>query len=460
MEQLFPLEVTVDGGALRGRSANGVHHFVGVPFAKAGRFEPPRAPDAWSGVRAATEPTPICPQPAAPLQTIIGRPPRAAGHDEDCLTLCVSTPGLDLDRGRGRGRPVMVWLHGGAYLFGSGSSDWYRPDALVREGGVVVVRPNYRVGAFGYLAAPGVAPPNLGPMDQIAALRWVQRNIAAFGGAPDQVTVFGESAGAHAIAALMCTEGTRGLFRRAILQSAHLGLGFKSAAGAARVARLFTRALGGADLRAVSAKELLDAQAKVLVQMAWPAGLNSTPAFGPVAGEGPFAGARRAHLVASPAQVQPEVDLLIGTTRDEMRAFFDANPRIARLRRAGALGLRAHDALTAVVTRRVFAAPAAQLADAKASAGATVYRYRLDWTPPVGGFGACHAIDLPILFGDHDAWKDAPMLAGAPWEGIDALGRVMRRAWTSFARHGDPSRDGGEPWPAHRPGDGVGRIFG
>jgi para-nitrobenzyl esterase len=442
---------SVDTGALRGVSAGSVYHFHGVPYAQAARFSEPRPPQAWSGVRDATQHGPICPQPPPPLESVMGRALRVAAQDEDCHTLSVTTPGIDDKR-----RPVMVWLHGGAYVVGSGSSDWYRPGALVGDGDVVVVRANYRLGVFGYLKMPGVSPANLGVMDHVAALGWVQRNIAAFGGDPSLVTVFGESAGAHSVATLMSTPDTRGLFKRAILQSGHLGVGFTTRATAARVAQLFEQALGGVDPRSASVKELLAAQQAVMVRMSRPAGMNSTPAFGPIAGEAPVADATR--LLDSPSRYHAETDLIIGSNRDEMRAFFDSNPAIARLRRVPALGKRAFDTLTAQVTQRIFGAPAARLADAQARAGAGVYRYRFDWSPE-RGFGACHTIDLPFVFGDREAWSEAPMLGAVPWETVDALGQQMRRAWTSFARHGDPTREGGPSWPRHRPGDGVGRVF-
>ena len=444
--------VTVDSGALKGVSAGGLQHFLGVPYARAARFSEPRPPEPWSGVRDATQHGPICPQPPPPLAGVMGGALREAVQDEDCHTLSVSTPRADDGR-----RPVMIWVHGGAYIVGSGSSDWYRPGALIREGDVVVVRVNYRLGVFGYLKMPGVSPANLAVMDQIAALRWVQRNIAAFGGDPGRVTVFGESAGAHSVATLMSTAETHGLFRRAILQSGHLGVGFTAPETAARVAHLFESALGGVDPRSASAQELLTAQQAVIVRMSRPAGVNSTPAFGPIAGELPIPEA--SELTDSPAHFHAGTDLVIGTTRDEMRAFFDSNLLLGRLRRVPGVGRRALAALTARVTRRVFGAPAERLADSQARAGAGVYRYRFDWTPPSGGFGACHTIDLPFVFGDREAWAAAPMLGSTPWEAIDALGKDMRRAWTSFARHGDPSLDGGQSWPRHRPGDAVGRVF-
>jgi len=254
----------------------------------------------------------------------------------------------------------------------------------------------------------------------------------------------------------MSTTETRGLFQRGILQSGHLGVGFTTQATAARVARLFQRALAGVDPRSASVEQLLSAQQAVMARMSRPAGMNSTPPFGPIAGEAPIEQATR--LLESPSRFHAETALVIGSTRDEMRAFFDSNPAIARLRRVPGLGQGVFDAITARVTRRIFGAPAAQLADAHARGGAGVYRYRFDWSPPGGGFGACHTIDLPFVFGDREAWGEAPMLGSVPWETIEALGRQVRRAWTSFAHHGDPGQ-GGESWPRHRAGDGLGRVF-
>ena len=444
--------VTVDTGALRGVSVGRVKHFLGVPYGRASRFSEPQPPQAWSGVRDATEHGPICPQPPSPLERVMGPAPRAPVQDESCLTLSVATLGTD-----DRHRPVMVWLHGGAYVVGSGSSDWYHPGSLVGEGDVVVVRANYRLGVFGYLRMPGTSPANLGVMDQIAALRWVQRNIAAFGGDPARITVFGESAGAHSAATLMSTAETRGLFQRAILQSGHLGVGFTTQATATRVAALFEEALGEVDSRTASVSQLLAAQHEVVVRMSRPAGMNPTPAFGPIAGEVPIEHATR--LLDSPPRFHPGTHLLIGTTREEMRAFFDSNPAIARLRRVPGFGKRAFDALTARVTRRIFGAPAAQLADAQAQAGADVYRYRFDWSPPQGGFGACQ-YDRPALRA-----RGSRSLGRLPDARIDAVGddRCPRPAdaarMDSFAHHGNPSHEGTESWPRHRPGDGVGRVF-
>jgi para-nitrobenzyl esterase len=152
--------VQVETGELRGAYRNGLAYFHGIPYATAARFAEPGEPERWSGIRDAMRHGPICPQPGSPLELVMG-PTEPAEKDENCLTLSVVTPAVDAGL-----RPVMVWLHGGAYVVGAGSLEWYRPDALVREGDVVVVNLNYRIGLFGYLRMEGVTPGNLGLLDR------------------------------------------------------------------------------------------------------------------------------------------------------------------------------------------------------------------------------------------------------------------------------------------------------
>ena len=188
-----------------------VRHFRNIPYAQAQRFEPPQR----------CTPGKACATPRGTVRSVHSRSRRSPGDGR--VGRGAGRSLSDLERRRAGGerpaRPVMVWFHGGAYVVGASSYEWYRPDALVREGDVVVVNVNYRLGVFGYLRMPGVAPGNLGVLDQIAALRWVRENIAAFGGDPGQVTLFGESAGAHSLVALMSAPETRGLFRRAIARA-------------------------------------------------------------------------------------------------------------------------------------------------------------------------------------------------------------------------------------------------
>jgi para-nitrobenzyl esterase len=447
-ERAAPDTTVVEQGLLQGVRDAEVLHFRGVPFAEAERFGEPRPARSWSGARDATRHGPVCPQLPARMAMIMG-PAETLAQAEDCLTLSVATPAIDDGR-----RPVMVWLHGGAYVIGASSYEWYRPDALVTEGDVVVVRVNYRLGVFGFLAMPGISPGNLGILDQIAALRWVKKNIAAFGGDPDRVTLFGESAGGHSIATLMAIPGARGLFRRAILQSAHLGLGFVGARAAERTAHVLGECLGAVDPRKATVQDLLAAQGSMLLKLAGPGGVNSAPAFGPIADVAPIP-----DLDLVGGGVGAVEDLLLGSNHDEMNAFFASNPTIARLRRVPGVGRAAVDAVSAAVTRRVFKRPALRLADAHARAGARVYLYAFDWAPPTAPFGACHTIDLPFVFGAREAWSNAPMLGGTPWPAVDGVGREVRRAWTLFARTGAPHDATTPRWPAHQAGNEPGRRF-
>ena len=194
--------------------------FRGVPYAAAPvgelRFSPPQPAPPWQGVRDATQDGPIAPQGRSRLAHVMGDFERP--QSEDCLTLNIWTPAADSAK-----RPVLVWIHGGAFASGSGSLPWYSGERFAANGDVVVVSINYRLGALGFLCLPGVSDGNLGLLDQVAALRFVRDNIAAFGGDPDNVTVVGQSAGAASIAILMTMPPARGLFRRAILQSTPFG---------------------------------------------------------------------------------------------------------------------------------------------------------------------------------------------------------------------------------------------
>ncbi|GAA4925296.1 para-nitrobenzyl esterase [Actinomycetospora succinea] len=454
------VEPTVDlpQGSLRGVVGDGdVVAFRGVRYATAARFAPPGPPPAWDGVRDAVEPGPICPQLPARVAAVTGPssddPGSGSGavQDEDCLCVDVRAPAAALTDGVPR--PVLVWLHGGAYVIGSASTSWYDTSRLVAEGDVVTVSVGYRLGVLGWLAAPGVSDGNLGLLDVLAALRWVHEHIGAFGGDPAQVTVAGQSAGAHAIACLLTVPEARPLFRRAILQSGQLGLGLSSPQRAARVAGYVAEGLDGADPATAAPDVLLAAQRHAMVRAAGPGGLDSSPAFAPVDGVAPLSpGATWAQSAAAGH------DLLVGSTADEAETFMVISPALRRLRELPLLG-RVAGVGSAVATRRVFGAPALQLADEAARAGTPTFSYRFDWRAPASGLGACHCIELPFLFGARAAWEDAPMLRGADWDDdVEPLGAVVRAAWLRFVRTGDPSTDA-LPWPSHTPGRGPTTVL-
>jgi para-nitrobenzyl esterase len=439
--------VTLAGGTLRGRRRGDLVEFLGVRYATAGRFAAPTPAPGWTGVRDAVASGPTSPQLPARVAAVTGpSPDDDATQDEDCLRVEVRAPAAALTDGVPR--PVLVWLHGGAYVIGSAATSWYDTSRLVAEGDVVTVNVGYRLGVLGWLAAPGVSDGNLGLLDQLAALRWVRDHVAAFGGDPDQVTVMGQSAGAHAIACLLTVPEARPLFRRAILQSGQLGLGLSSPERAARVAGYVTEGLDGADPRTADVDALLAAQRHAMIRAAGPGGLDSSPAFAPVDGVAPLtSGVTWSDAAASGH------DVLVGSTADEIETFLRISPALWRMRRTPVLGAMTA-AGGALVTRRVFGAPAERFADDSARAGARTYSYRFAWRAPASRVGACHCIELPFVFGAREAWEGAPMLAGADWDAdVEPLGAAVRGAWLRFARTGNPWTDA-LPWPPHSPGYG------
>jgi para-nitrobenzyl esterase len=431
-----PVVVDTPSGAVRGRvHADGdVVEFLGLRYARADRFAPPEPEPAWDGVREARTPAPQCPQLPSRMDDVAGpTDAEALGQDEDCLRVAVRAP---LDAAPGDGLPVVVWIHGGAYVIGGASLSWYDTARLVREGRVVTVSVGYRLGVFGWLRRTGVSPGNLGLLDLAAALEWIRGHISAFGGDPEAVTLIGESAGAHAIACLMSVPRYRPLFARVILQSGQFGLGLGTERSAARVAGFVEDALRqlagpGADPRTVDVATLLRAQKRTMVRHAGPGGINSAPAFAPVAGVEPLVGVSAADpWVAAAHSGHP---MIVGTTADEATTFIRIAPPLRRLADSPLGGLVTVG--SQVITRRVFSRPADRLATRAAAVGTTVSCYRFTWQAPDSPFGACHTIELPFLFGNREAWQDAPMLAGASWDDdIEPLGRALRAWWMCFAR--------------------------
>jgi len=430
------------GGVLRGLVEDGLVVFRGVRYATAERFGPPRPVQAWSGERDATADGPISPQRQARLEHVVGASERHP-QSEDCLSLTITTPAAD-----DRARPVLVWFHGGAWI--AGSLKGFSGHQLAREGDVVIVSVGYRLGALGYLRSPGITEGNLGMADQLAALRWVHENIAAFGGDPGTVTVAGQSAGAHSVRCLIGMPDAEGLFRRAILQSAPGGC-ISSHPAAERAGRRFLTRLG-TDPHTASVDAILDAQALAARDAAGRTGLNSKPLFIPVTAAGPLPDERQwaAHLARRAAGL----DVIVGSTQREMSAFYAMNPALNRLRRISSAGPATAEAVERAATAIAFGRPARRLATRLSEAGARVWTYRFDYVAPGSPFGATHCLDVPFIFGTEADWANAPMLAGADPRDIETLGRRMRTAWLGFVRTGMPETD--TPWPQYTPDTPIG----
>lgn len=454
-------------GDLRGFFMDGIAAFDGVPYAvppiRCLRFAPAEPMSAWEYLRDATRHGPIAPQ--LPPRLSVGGMPAPRPQHEDCLTLTIRTPAPD-----GNARPVIVWLHGGAFLSGMGSSDQTDGSRLAREGDLVFVGVNYRLGALGWLHRPGVVDAQPGLSDMIAALVWVRDHIAGFGGDPSRVTVMGQSAGANAIARMLMMPEARALFRRAILQSPALGFGFLTPAMAAAIGDRFLRILeidpNAVDalthLRATEVERLLQAQAELMRTTTRFA--RMMPPFMPVV---PTSMTQDELLDAVAGGAEScGIDLLVGATADEAHAFFAANPamenppaevvierfggeeRLAsyRARRPGATTM---DLLADLETDETFLIPMRGLADAVAARNGTSYAYLFDWAPATSRFKSCHVIEMPFVFGTYDTYHDAPMMDGGDPEQIADISTTVRRSWVSFIRNGTPEHNTMPPWPAY-----------
>lgn len=430
-------DVTVHGLA----HSDGVGEFRGLRYATATRFAAPVDCVDTGDVLDAVEWGSLCPQNPGFLEMMAGYD--ASTADEDCLFLNVFTPP---GAAESSGLPVLFWIHGGAYLTGGGSLGWYHGSNLARRGAVVVTV-NYRLGALGYLGRT-----NLGTLDQISALRWVSRNIAAFGGNANNVTLFGESAGGSAIVALMAAPDAQGLFHRAWAMSPSIGQ-LRNAQRADEVAREFLDIAGVTSVDALadlSTQALLAAQA---TQVTRPS--RGYDHFSPTAGGDGLPD----DILGAAAQCP--VPLVIGTTRDENKLFtaFDDGARAAtesdwrrvlddtfatRADEAHALytehrGGEPWELISAVATDVAFRQPAISLATARSTHGTPTWMYWFTHASTAfgGRFGSCHALDLPFAFSTLDADGAAAFTGDSPDHPVVA--ERFGHELLSLATHGHPS---------------------
>lgn len=452
--------VDTDRGKVRGVAEGEAVSFRGIPYAASPvgelRFAPPQPHPGWTDVRDTTQAGPSVPQAASRLEKVQGQ--RVPDWNEDgSLTVNVFTPRRALEVGAAR--PVLVWWHGGGFTSGSGGWDWYDGARLAALGDIVVVTANYRVGPLGYLYLPEIGAANLGPQDQAAVLRWVQDNIASFGGDARTVTVGGQSAGAYSSLMLALDPATNASITRVLLQSGPFGLDPQEAHQAAENAGAYLRLLGipaGTDtaraLRALPAEQLLDAYGRLSAQLAAPG--NAAPPMYPVLGAPGMPRTRQQALADGALEGKP---LLIGTTRDEATAFFAFDARIQNLTTDGALDVLTAQAgrqaaqdvfqrhaarlpqatpaqiFTAVQTDGLFRDGSLEIADHHAAGGNTTYVYEFDHAPAEDPYalGATHCAELPFLFNTFDASLDSPVLAGAG-DAERALGREFATAVAEF----------------------------
>lgn len=451
-------------GKLEGREKGDILQFLGIPYAKPPvgglRFRPPEPLPPWEGVRDCCRPGHAAPQAAGAGPAHLTK---NEIMDEDCLYLNVTVP-----KGAVRA-PVLFWIHGGAFQKGSGFLG-IRPEQFAREG-FVVVSCNYRLGALGFLDVSkwfGDAyrqSGNSGLLDITEALRWVQRNIEAFGGDPDRVSVMGQSAGAKLCGALTVSNGAEGLFRRAVLCSGAVQC-IRTRHTAQRTAERFLKAAGLTENRA---GELLTMPWRDIVrlQAVLFSGLN-LHAVGPVFDGITFDGENAPALLLR-KRAQP-VDLLLGTNRDEMELYRqiygldELTPEMAEQLFGNRAAIvreaceriprdeKYEERLVHILTEYIYRAGTVGMAEAAAAAGHAVYLYRLDWDRQA--FRACHASETQFLMGMGLVIRD---MDRSPAH--ERLARAMRGAICSFMKTGCPKAEELPPWPRFEETDRQMMIF-
>ena len=483
-----PIETSL--GKIQGTTVSGIEVFKGIPYAAPPvgelRWRSPQAHSGWTDVREAKEFSPISWQNINEAGGVLSFDSELKPVlNEDCLTLNIWTPGADAGK-----RPVLFWIHGGGFVGGSGSSAIYDGTHLARRGDVVVVSINYRLGALGFINLAEVtggripATGNEGLEDQVFALEWVRDNIAAFGGDPSNITIFGESAGGMSVGALLAFPSARGLFHKAIPQSGACHTA-TTLSKATMIAEKLLGKLGISPNKDV--QQLVDipaaditAQAQRLAAEESGLGMIFQPCIeGEQLSELPIESVKRG--------CADDIAVLVGATRDEWRLFdamipgydklTDANVKEAlgnhgehdlsfmfepyqeMLRSVGREGLPV-TVSSAVQSDRAFRIPAIRLAEALSDRGCDAYEYLFTVESPAmnGALGSCHAIDIGYVFGTHAVNKGAAAFFGGG-EPNEQLAETVMDSWISFARSGRPNNPLNN-WKPYERGSRSTAVFG
>jgi para-nitrobenzyl esterase len=478
--------IKIDTGLLQGRPGQSADLYLGIPYAAPPvgelRWRPPQPAKVWDGVRDAAEYGPSCPQSLdSPMMMVSA----LSSTSEDCLTLNVWKP----RDGQGGPHPVMVWIHGGGFFTGAGSEAQFDGEPYARRG-VILVTVNYRLGRLGFFAHPALSVEqpdephgNYGLMDILAALRWVRANIGAFGGDPGDVTIFGESAGGIAVAALMTSPLAAGLFHKAIVESGAFPRPMRDmrkdrpdGPSTETLGRMFAEGRGIFGPDAVAALRALpvDALAPPVLSPTEVAAIQAMAApmiDGRMFTEDVFTSFARGRVAKLP--------LLIGGNSLEALVWaFGPNGRMATypLLRADPAKLSADlaadadriieiyrarfggdrpKAMNAIATDMAVGAGSRFLANSAAAGGAPIWLYRFSAIPtPLRSLtpGAPHGAEVPYVFGTLAKLRN---VGGGTTPADEALSRKVIDYWVSFAKNGDPNGPGRPIWPAHTAANGA-----
>ncbi|MCP1574127.1 para-nitrobenzyl esterase [Herbaspirillum rubrisubalbicans] len=450
-------------GTLCGLLHQGVSRFMDIPYAadlaSHERFQPPRPPLTWSGVRQAQQRGAIFPQLPSRLDFVMG--PREAGlaQSENAFRLNIWTPSTSARL------PVLFWIHGGGFLSGGGALPCYDGEALARSGQVVVVAVNYRLGILGNLYYPGIAAGNMAVQDLLAAFDWVTANIASFGGDPQSITVGGQSAGAWYTQLMMAIPGVSERIQRALMMSLPDVPPLQHDAALALAQQYCHLAqLPSADaLRDLPVADLLLNQVKMLRAQGAVADVPQT--FMAVIDD-----LVPEHIAQQAARRFAGKPVLIGTTREEMSSFLGSRPDLLAISQEQVIKImqdkQVEDAAgryAAYLARRGQASPylvlvdfmsdelfhrgTLALAQALTQHDAPTYLYRFDLASPQAHVHACHCLELPFFFRDQDNWQDAPMFDGFPAEVKERISAAFSDSVLHFLREGSPATAQTGDWP-------------
>lgn len=448
-------------GKVRGYSRRGVIKFKGIPYAAPPigklRFKAPAPVEPWNDVLDATKYSPVSIQPPSALEAQFGEP--LPQSEADCLTLNIWTQGLDNGK-----RPVMFWIHGGGFITGNGASlDGAR---LVLRGDVVVVSINYRLGYLGFFYMPDMpdTTANAGLLDMVAALEWVKENISNFGGDPNNVTIFGESAGGMAVSSLLALPSAKGLFHRAIPQSGAANKFSYNPISAIKVYEELIQKLG-VEKGDIDALWKLPVENFIVPQMDTTGFRASGLRVGPVVDESTLPDHP---LEAISKGFAKDIDVFIGSNLDENKLFLMWNPKAFELTEDGLyktvnaitrfikqkeskakeiidgyrkLRKTPRDIVDAILTDYTFRIPSIRLAEEQSKYQKNIYMYLFTWQSSFGGgkYGAMHALELPFVFGLFGD-RDIGIFPGRTEE-TQRLSEQMMDAWIAFARSGNPNHE-------------------
>ncbi len=461
--------IETKSGKIQGIKENGLEIFKGIPYGEpplgALRFSPPVAKKNWDEVMDTSKYGSCAFQGYTQLEELTGK---LKPESEDCLTLSIWTPAADNNK-----RPVMFWIHGGAFIMGGGIDPMYNGSTLAQRGDIVVVTINYRLGALGYLYIPGVTA-NVGQLDQILALKWVQENIELFGGDPSNVTIFGESAGGYAVVTLPAMPAAKGLFRRVIAQSAPAIDPKVTKKPTKRLMRMLGIQKGDLNaLREISPEKIIEAQNKLLSEDP-----TNLLAFRPL-------------IDGDTLPIHPlkafqngnfgNIEFMIGTNLDEAKLFTALSPEISKMADADGeklligflsrLGLDMNkskeiidtyrkaresefstepkEIMNALMTDYIFRISTIKLLEAQSTHQVNTYNYLFIWPSPAfdGKLGACHALEIPFVFNTLDVPGMADFAGNNPE--TEAISNKIMDAWIAFARTGNPNHDGIPKWPSY-----------